>query len=98
MQISDLCVPAKVANSAENSVLQALQFQELSARCILLCKTGINHYWLNYDSIWNTFNKNSNPDNLYGRPMCHIVKGFLDAEEYQSCRHIIVEIQSDMIC
>jgi hypothetical protein len=47
VQIPDLCVPVKDANIVENSVLQALLFQEVSAHRILLGETGIIHYWPN---------------------------------------------------
>jgi hypothetical protein len=41
MQIADRCAPVKVANSAENSVLQALQFHQMSVRRKLPGGTGI---------------------------------------------------------
>jgi hypothetical protein len=36
--------------------------------------------------------ENSNSDNLYNRPGCHVVEGFLDIQEDISRRHVIVEI------
>jgi hypothetical protein len=44
VQFEDRCTLVKIANSAENLVLQVLQFQEVSVCCILPGTTGINHY------------------------------------------------------
>jgi hypothetical protein len=44
MRFADRCASVKVAHSAENSVLQALQFQELSVRRVLSCGTGVSYY------------------------------------------------------
>jgi hypothetical protein len=43
VQFADWCARAKICNSAEYSVLQALQFQEVSARRMLPGGTGISH-------------------------------------------------------
>jgi hypothetical protein len=36
VQFADWCAPVKIFNSAEYSVLQALQFQEVGIHCTLL--------------------------------------------------------------
>jgi hypothetical protein len=41
LQFGDRCAPVEISNSAENSVLKALQFQELSVRYVLSAGTGI---------------------------------------------------------
>jgi hypothetical protein len=35
VQFADWCAPVKISNTAKYSVLQALQFQEVSVHCIL---------------------------------------------------------------
>jgi hypothetical protein len=44
VQFADQCAPVKVSSSAEYSVLQALQFQEVSIGQILPGGTGRSHY------------------------------------------------------
>jgi hypothetical protein len=44
MLFVDLCAPVKIANSAQKSVLQALQFQEFIIRRVVPGETDINHY------------------------------------------------------
>jgi hypothetical protein len=41
MQIADRCAPVEVANSTKNSVLQVLQFHQVSVRRKLRGGTGI---------------------------------------------------------
>lgn len=43
VQFADPCANVKVSSSAECSVLQDLQFQEVSVRCILTGRTGVSH-------------------------------------------------------
>jgi hypothetical protein len=44
VQIADRCAPVKFANSADNSVVQALQFHQTSVRRKLPGGTDISHY------------------------------------------------------
>jgi hypothetical protein len=41
MQFAGWCAPVKVSSRAEHSILQALQFQKVSVRHILLGETGV---------------------------------------------------------
>jgi hypothetical protein len=48
--------PVKISSSAEYSVLQALQFQEVSFHLILPGGTGISHNWTNKSFVKRKFN------------------------------------------
>jgi hypothetical protein len=42
--------------------------------------------------------ENSNLDNLYSKPECHVVtKAFFDIQEHRGCRHFIVEIKGHVV-
>jgi hypothetical protein len=56
VQFVDWCAPDKISNSLEYSVLQALQFQEVSVRCVLPGGTGISHNWPNQSFVKRKFN------------------------------------------
>jgi hypothetical protein len=51
MQIVDRCAPVKIASSAVNSVLQALQFRQISVRRKLPGGTDISHDWSNITRV-----------------------------------------------
>jgi hypothetical protein len=51
MQFADWCALVKISNSAEYSVLQALQFQAANVRRIHPGGTGISHNWLNHSFV-----------------------------------------------
>jgi hypothetical protein len=55
VQLADWCTPVRISNSAENSVLQALQFQEVSARRMPPGGTGISHNWPNQNFVKRKF-------------------------------------------
>jgi hypothetical protein len=44
VKIADRCAPWKIANGAENPVLQALQFQEVGVRRKFSGGANLSHY------------------------------------------------------
>jgi hypothetical protein len=56
VQFADLCASVKISNSAEYSVLQALQFQKVSVRRMLPGGAGINHNSPNQSFVKRKFN------------------------------------------
>jgi hypothetical protein len=56
VQFADWCVPVKVSNSAEYSVLQALQFQEVNVSRMITDGTGISHNSHNQNFVRHKFN------------------------------------------
>jgi hypothetical protein len=56
VQVVDWCAPVRISNSAEYSVLQALQFQEVNVHRILPGGTSIGHNWPNRSFVKRKFN------------------------------------------
>jgi hypothetical protein len=56
MQFSDPCVPWKIANGAENLVLQALQFQQMDICHKFPGGRSISHYGSNERFVEGKFN------------------------------------------
>jgi hypothetical protein len=59
VQIANLCAPRKITNSAENLVLQALQFQELGVYDECPGGANISYYRFNECFMEGQFNVSS---------------------------------------